>query len=147
MRVDDAEEKAKMRRKLAEEQLPEKFKLLEKMMDSTYCCGDSLTLADFYVYGLLNWIGMNTLGGVRYDHPRVLLRRPQSARVAAMACRWPTRRRCDGSTRRYKKLTNLVVTLNNHPKIKEWNAAKNPKLPWYEPETTGVPCRRPRIYV
>jgi hypothetical protein len=27
-----------------------------------------------------------------------------------------------------------VVTLNNHPKIKEWNAAKNPKLPWYEPE-------------
>ena len=38
------------------------------------------------------------------------------------------------STHRYKKLTKLVVTLNNHPKIKEWNAAKNPKLPWYEPE-------------
>ena len=64
MRVDDAEEKAKMRKTLAEEQLPEKFELLEKMMDATYCCGDSLTLADFYVYGLLNWIGMNTLDGV-----------------------------------------------------------------------------------
>ena len=106
MRVDDAEEKAKMRRKLAEEQLPEKFKLLEAMMDATYCCGDSLTLADFYVYGLLNWIGMNTLDGV--PHTIIL---------------------------DYKKLTNLVVTLNNHPKIKAWNAAKNPKLPWYEPET------------
>ena len=34
----------------------------------------------------------------------------------------------------YKKLTKLVVTLNNHPKIKAWNAEKNPKLPWYEPE-------------
>ena len=45
------------------------------------------------------------------------------------------RHRCDGEfARRYKKLTKLVVTLNNHPKIKEWNAAKNPKLPWYEPE-------------
>ena len=38
------------------------------------------------------------------------------------------------STHRYKKLTKLVVTLNNHPKIKAWNAEKNPKLPWYEPE-------------
>ena len=27
-----------------------------------------------------------------------------------------------------------VVTLNNHPKVKAWNVAKNPKLPWYEPE-------------
>ena len=44
------------------------------------------------------------------------------------------RHRCDGEfARRYKKLTKLVVTLNNHPKIKAWNAAKNPKLPWYEP--------------
>ena len=94
-----------MRKKLAEEQLPEKFKLLEAMMDSTYCCGDSLTLADFYVYGLLNWIGMNTLDGV--PHTIIL---------------------------EYKKLTKLVVTLNNHPKIKAWNAEKNPKLPWYEPE-------------
>ena len=68
MRVDDAEEKAKMRKTLAEEQLPEKFKLLEAMMDATYCCGDSLTLADFYVYGLLNWIGMNTLDGVPHHH-------------------------------------------------------------------------------
>ena len=105
MRVDDADEKAKMRKTLAEEQLPEKFKLLEAMMDSTYCCGDSLTLADFYVYGLLNWIGMNTLDGV--PHTIIL---------------------------EYKKLTKLVVTLNNHPKIKAWNAEKNPKLPWYEPE-------------
>jgi len=105
MRVDDAEEKAKMRKTLAEEQLPEKFKLLEAMMDSTYCCGDALTLADFYVYGLLNWIGMNTLDGV--PHTIIL---------------------------EYKKLTKLVVTLNNHPKIKAWNAEKNPKLPWYEPE-------------
>ena len=132
MRVDDADEKAKMRKKLAEEQLPEKFTLLEAMMDATYCCGDSLTLADFYVYGLLNWIGMNTLDGV----PHTIILECGSASQA--------RGRGDGvpadatpstfSTHRYKKLTNLVVTLNNHPKIKAWNAAKNPKLPWYEPE-------------
>ena len=132
MRVDDADEKAKMRKKLAEEQLPEKFKLLEAMMDATYCCGDALTLADFYVYGLLNWIGMNTLDGV----PHTIILECGSASQA--------RGRGDGvpadatpstfSTHRYKKLTKLVVTLNNHPKIKAWNAAKNPKLPWYEPE-------------
>ena len=57
-----------------------------------------------------------------------------------MACRWRRRQphaidaTANSRARRYKKLTKLVVTLNNHPKIKKWNAAKNPKLPWYEPE-------------
>ena len=95
------DKKAQLRKELAEEKLPEKFKLLEAMMDSTYCCGDSLTLADLYVYGLLNWIGMGTLDGVS---PNII--------------------------REHTKLTKLVATLDGHPQIKEWNASKNPKLPW-----------------
>ena len=53
-------------------------------MDSTYCCGDSLTLADFYVYGLLNWIGMNTLDGVPHT---IILESASLCAVAAMAFR------------------------------------------------------------
>jgi hypothetical protein len=30
----------------------------------------------------------------------------------------------------FPKLTKLVRTLNEDPRIKEWNAEKNPKLPW-----------------
>ncbi len=30
----------------------------------------------------------------------------------------------------FPKLTALVRTLNENPKIKLWNADKNPKLPW-----------------
>ena len=78
-----------MRKNLAEEQLPEKFKLLEAMMDATYCCGDSLTLADFYVYGLLNWIGMNTLDGV----PHTIILECGSASQSARSRRWRSGRR------------------------------------------------------
>ena len=63
---------------------------------ATYCCGDSLTLADFYVYGLLNWIGMNTLDGV----PHTIILECGSASQSARSRRWrgsgdapPTERR------------------------------------------------------
>ena len=91
MRVDDADEKAKKRKKLAEEQLPEKFTLLEAMMDATYCCGDALTLADFYVYGLLNWIGMNTLDGV--PHTIILECSSASFDTLRASRRWRSGRR------------------------------------------------------
>ena len=95
-----------MRKKLAEEQLPEKFKLLEKMMDSTYCCGDALTLADFYVYGLLNWIGMNTLDGV----PHTIILECGSASQSARSRRWRSGRRDSvGDSRRRRDVLYAQV--------------------------------------
>ena len=97
-----------MRKNLAEEQLPEKFTLLEAMMDATYCCGDSLTLADFYVYGLLNWIGMNTLDGV----PHTIILECGSASQSARSRRWRSGRRDSvGDPRRRRDV--LYAQVNN----------------------------------
>ena len=93
-----------MRKELAEVKLPEKFTLLEAMMwnPSGYCVGSAITLADLFVYALLNWLGMGVLDGVP---PSVVLDFP--------------------------KLKNLVEMLNADPRIASWNKAKNPKLPWF----------------
>ena len=83
-------------------------------MDATYC-GDSC-LADF-VYGLLNWIGMNTLDGV----PPIILE-CGSASQSARSRRWRSGRR--RSLRTGQEAHEARRSRNNHPKIKEWNAAE-----------------------
>ena len=88
-------------------------------MDATYCCGDSLTLADFYVYGLLNWIGMNTLDGV--PHTIILECSSASFDTLRASRRWrsveKTPPRATANSRAAHEAQTLVVTLNNHPKI------------------------------
>merc|ERR1712194_292359 len=102
MREPDAAKKAEMREKAAKEGLPQKLALLENQVGpSGYLVGDTLTMADVHFYVFANWIGMGTLDGIPKD---VVLQFP--------------------------KLTALVQKLNDMPQIKQWNAEKNPKLPW-----------------
>lgn len=102
MRIKDPAEKAEARATIAKETLPAKLALLEKQVQpSGYLVGDSVTLADIQFYCTANWIGLGVLDGIPKD---VILQFP--------------------------KLTKLIQTLNEHPKIKAWNAEKNPKLPW-----------------
>lgn len=103
MREADPEKKAKMRKELGETQLPEKFALLEKLIQpSGFFVGDSVSVADLHVYVLLNWIGMEVLDGV-------------SKKVILDSV----------------PLTTFVKKINALPKVAEWNAAKNAgKLPW-----------------
>ena len=70
---------------------------------SGYLCGDSVTLADICFYVTANWIGMGVLDGI--DKTCI--------------------------TNGCPKLTKLIKTLDNHPKIAAWNKANNPKLPCY----------------
>lgn len=98
----DADKKAALRAELASVKLPEKFALLEALLDekSGYF-GESLSMADLHVYVLMNWLGMEVLDGV-----------PNT-------CVTP-------------KLKAHCALLNGHPKIAEWNAAKNAgKVPWF----------------
>lgn len=102
MRAPD-ETKVKLRAELNDEKLPEKFAILEKMLDgSGYLCGGALSVADLHLYVLLNWIGMGTLDGIKPED--VILKCPN--------------------------LTAFVKKINEMEKVKAWNAEKNPKLPW-----------------
>lgn len=102
MFMSDEAAKTKARAELQDTKLPEKFALLDKMLEATgYLVGSSLTVADLHLYCLLNWIGMGTLDGVSPD-----------------------------TVLKFPKLTEFVKKMNEMEKIKAWNAEKNPKLPW-----------------
>jgi glutathione S-transferase len=65
IKIKNKENQGAMRKKLAEEKLPEKLAILESMMGEwEFFFGDTPTLADLYVYNLLNWLGMEVLEGV-----------------------------------------------------------------------------------
>lgn len=102
MRAPDEDTKVALRKELHETKLPEKFAMLDAMLAETgYLVGGELSIADIHLYVLCNWIGMGTLDGIGKE---VIT---QFAHVAA-----------------------LVKKLNEHEKIKAWNAKNNPKLPW-----------------
>eukprot|EP00040_Diaphanoeca_grandis_P004098 m.27034 g.27034 ORF g.27034 m.27034 type:complete len:273 (+) comp15645_c0_seq1:77-895(+) len=103
MNMKDATEKTAARKKAQEETLPAKFATLEALIGpSGFFVGEKISMADICFYTTVNWIGMGVLDGI------------------------------DGScfTKTCPKLTKLVKTLDNHPKIKAWNSQNNPKLPW-----------------
>jgi glutathione S-transferase len=104
MREKDETKKMEARKELAEVKLPEKFRILESLIQpSGFCVGDSLTIADLHVYVLLNWLGMEVLDGVS---KQVVLD--------------------------FAKLKNLCSVINEIPAVKAWNAKKNTdKVPWF----------------
>jgi len=96
------EDKAAKRQQLAETTLPEKLAYLESLMaPSGFFVGAGMTVADLHVYVLLNWLGMETLDGV----PKTVVTQ-------------------------HEKLAAFVRRMDAVPAVAEWNAAKNPKLPW-----------------
>lgn len=96
------EDKAAKRKDLNDNILPEKLAFLESMISKSGYFFEDITIADLTVYGLCNWIGMGVLDGISGD--------------------------CITSL---PKLKNLVSKLNEHEKVKAYNAEKNPKLPWF----------------
>ena len=102
MREPDAAKKAEQRKKVNDETLPAKLAVLEGMVGSSgFLVGETLTMADLHFYCFANWVGMEVLDGITKE--------------CILA---------------FPKLTALVRTLNDTPAIKQWNAEKNPKLPW-----------------
>eukprot|EP00501_MAST-03F_sp_TOSAG23-6_P001441 GSMAST32.ASY1.ANO1.1498.1 assembled CDS len=103
-REKDSVKKADMRKVLAEETLPAKFKVLESYLSSSgFFVGESVTLADLNAYVLFNWIGMEVLDGIPKE---VVLNFPS--------------------------LQNLCRKINEIPEVSEWNASKNGgKIPWF----------------
>ena len=96
------EDKLSKRKELAETKLPEKLAYLESLLSpSGYFVGDAVTVADLHVYVLLNWLGMETLDGV-----------PKGVVTA------------------HEKLTAFVKKMDAIPEVADWNAKKNPNLPW-----------------
>ena len=103
MREDDSTKRMALRKKIAEEDLPAKFAVLEQMIGpSGYLVGDKLSMADINFYVCANWIGMGVLDGVPKE-----------------------------TITQFPKLLKLIQTLDDHPQIKAWNAEKNPKLPCF----------------
>ena len=103
LRESDAAKKAEMRKKINDETLPEKLKMLEaRVGPKGFLVNDKLTMADIHFYVLANWIGMGVLDGITKE-----------------------------CITQFPKLTALVQKLDEMPAIKKWNGEKNPKLPCF----------------
>jgi len=94
----DAAKKTKLREELAKDKFPQILPRLEKFVAANghpgYTVGSGLTVADLAAYQVIGWITSGVLDGI----PKDIV-----------------------SPKAYPALTKVVETVDNNPKVKEWN--------------------------